>query len=190
MRQLHGPFRLRKFRQSAQGKADAVGLGFEHAEGDILTILNADLTVRPEDLPRFVQAMADGRGEFVNGCRLAYPRSPAAMPALNTAANRFFAAVFPWLLRQRLKVTLCSTKVIWKVDYEYLKTGCSYFGNFDPFGDFDLLFGASTLSLKRVEVPVGYQERSYGTSNIAHVKEVLIMARMCVYAARKLRFIA
>ena len=184
-----GPLRLRKFRQSGKGKADAVWLGFEQAEGDVLMILDADLTVRPEDLPRFAQAMADGRGEFVNGCRLVYPRSWDAMPPLNTAANRLFAAVFSWLLRQRLKDTLCGTKVIWKHDYARLKAGRSYFGDFDPFGDFDLLFGASKLNLKIVEVPVRYQERSYGSSNIAHVKEGLILARMCLYAARKLRFI-
>jgi SAM-dependent methyltransferase len=184
-----GPLRLRKFRQSGKGKADAVWLGFEQAEGDVLMILDADLTVRPEDLPRFAQAMADGRGEFVNGCRLVYPRSWEAMPPLNTAANRFFAAVFSWLLRQRLKDTLCGTKVIWRDDYRRLKEGRSYFGDFDPFGDFDLLFGASKLNLKIVEVPVRYQERSYGSSNIAHVKEGLILVRMCLYAARKLRFI-
>jgi len=184
-----GPLRLRKFRQTGKGKADAVWLGFEQAEGDVLMILDADLTVRPEDLPRFAQAMAEGRGEFVNGCRLVYPRSWAAMPPLNTAANRFFAAAFSWLLRQRLKDTLCGTKVIWKHDYQRLKAGRSYFGDFDPFGDFDLLFGASKLNLKIVEVPVRYQERSYGSSNIAHVKEGLILARMCLVAARKLRFI-
>jgi len=184
-----GPLRLRKFRQSGKGKADAVWLGFDQAEGEVLMILDADLTVRPEDLPRFAQAMADGRGEFVNGCRLVYPRSWEAMPPLNTAANRFFAAVFSWLLRQRLKDTLCGTKVIWKQDYERLKAGRSYFGDFDPFGDFDLMFGASKLNLKIVEVPVRYQERSYGSSNIAHVKEGLILAQMCLYAARKLRFI-
>jgi SAM-dependent methyltransferase len=184
-----GPFQLKRFRQSGKGKADAVWLGFEQASGEILMILDADLTVRPEDLPRFVQAMADGRGEFVNGCRLVYPRSHAAMPPLNTAANRFFAGVFSWLLRQRLKDTLCGTKVIWKADYERLKAGRSYFGDFDPFGDFDLLFGASKLNLKIVEVPVRYQERSYGSSNIAHVKEGLILARMCGTAARTLRFI-
>jgi len=187
--EYQGPLRLKKFRQSGKGKADAVWLGFEQAEGEVLMILDADLTVRPEDLPRFAQAMADGRGEFVNGCRLVYPRSWAAMPPLNTAANRFFAAVFSWLLRQRLKDTLCGTKVIWKTDYERLKAGRAYFGDFDPFGDFDLLFGASKLNLKIVEVPVRYQERSYGSSNIAHFREGLILAGMCVYAARKLRFI-
>lgn len=184
-----GPLQLLKFRQTGKGKADAVWLGFEQARGDILMILDADLTVRPEDLPRFVQAMADGRGEFVNGCRLVYPRSWAAMPPLNTAANRFFAAAFSWLLRQRLKDTLCGTKVIWRQDYERLKAGRSYFGDFDPFGDFDLLFGASKLNLKIVEVPVRYQERTYGSSNIAHFKEGLILGQMCAYAARKLRFI-
>jgi glycosyltransferase involved in cell wall biosynthesis len=184
-----GPMRLKKFRQTGKGKADAVWLGFDQAEGDVLMILDADLTVRPEDLPRFAQAMADGRGEFVNGCRLVYPRSWEAMPPLNTAANRFFAAAFSWLLRQRLKDTLCGTKAIRKDDYKRLKAGRSYFGDFDPFGDFDLLFGASKLNLKIVEVPVRYQERTYGSSNIAHVKEGLILVQMCLYAARKLRFI-
>ena len=183
-----GPLRLRALRQSGRGKADAVWLGFDQAEGDVLMILDADLTVRPEDLPRFYKALAEGRGEFVNGCRLVYPRTSAAMPPLNTAANRFFAAAFSWLLRQRLKDTLCGTKVIWKADYERLKAGRAYFGDFDPFGDFDLLFGASKLNLKIVEVPVRYQERTYGSSNIAHVKEGLILARMCLYAAQKLRF--
>ncbi len=183
-----GPLQLRALRQSGRGKADAVWLGFDQAEGEVLMILDADLTVRPEDLPRFYKALAEGRGEFVNGCRLVYPRSSVAMPPLNTAANRFFAAAFSWLLRQRLKDTLCGTKVIWKADYERLKAGRAYFGDFDPFGDFDLLFGAAKLNLKIVEVPVRYQERSYGSSNIAHVKEGLILARMCLYAAQKLRF--
>ncbi|MEA5415253.1 glycosyltransferase [Synechococcus sp. BA-132 BA5] len=183
-----GPLQLRALRQSGRGKADAVWLGFDQAEGEVLMILDADLTVRPEDLPRFYKALAEGRGEFVNGCRLVYPRTSAAMPPLNTAANRFFAAAFSWLLRQRLKDTLCGTKVIWKADYERLKAGRAYFGDFDPFGDFDLLFGAAKLNLKIVEVPVRYQERSYGSSNIAHVKEGLILARMCLYAAQKLRF--
>lgn len=183
-----GPFQLRAVRQQGRGKADAVWLGFEQAQGEVLVILDADLTVQPEDLPRFIQALADGRGEFVNGCRLVYPRSDLAMPPLNRAANCFFAAVFSWLLRRRLKDTLCGTKVIWKSDYERLRAGGSSFRDFDPFGDFALLFGASRLNLKIVEVPVRYQARSYGTSNIAHVKEGLILARMCAYAARKLRF--
>lgn len=184
-----GPLRLKALRQSGKGKADAVWLGFEQAEGEVLMILDADLTVRPEDLPRFYAALANGRGEFVNGCRLVYPRSRAAMPPLNTAANRFFAFVFSWLLRQPLKDTLCGTKVLWKEDYQRLKAGRRYFGDFDPFGDFDLLFGAAKLNLKIVEVPVRYQERTYGSSNIAHVKEGLILAGMCVYAAKKLRFL-
>lgn len=184
-----GPLRLSKYQQTGKGKADAVWLGFEKASADILMILDADLTVRPEDLPRFYEALETAKGEFVNGCRLVYPRSHAAMPLLNTAANRFFAAVFSWLLRQRLKDTLCGTKVLWKKDYLAIKQNRAYFGDFDPFGDFDLLFGASKLHLKVVEVPIRYQERSYGASNIAHFREGMILAAMCVHAAKKLRFL-
>ena len=111
------------------------------------------------------------------------------MPILNTLANRFLAGVFSWLLRQRLKDTLCGTKVLWKKDYLQIKEGRKYFGDFDPFGDFDLLFGASKLNLKIVEVPIRYQQRTYGSSNISHVKEGFVLLRMCLVAAKKLRFI-
>ncbi len=184
-----GQLHLSKYRQTGSGKANAVWHGFEKSTGDILIILDADLTVRPEDLPIFVKTLVDGNGDFVNGCRLVYPRTKNAMPLLNTMANRFFAAAFSWLLRQRLKDTLCGTKVLWRKDYDDIKHGRKYFGDFDPFGDFDLLFGASKLNLKIVEVPIRYQERQYGSSNISHVKEGLILAKMCLVAAQKLRFI-
>ena len=184
----NGPLSLKRYKQLGKGKADAVWLGFEKANGDILIILDADLTVRPEDLPRFVNSIQSGTADFINGCRLVYPRTNQAMPLLNTLANRFFASVFSWLLRQRLKDTLCGTKVIWKKDYQDLKKGRKYFGDFDPFGDFDLLFGASKLNLKISEIPIRYQERTYGESNISHIKEGLILAKMCIVAAKKLRF--
>tara|TARA_Y100001968_G_scaffold110290_1_gene99837 strand:+ start:12454 stop:13845 length:1392 start_codon:yes stop_codon:yes gene_type:complete len=185
----NGNLKLTHYKQEGKGKADAVWLGFDKAKGDILIILDADLTVSPEDLPRFVQTMIEGNGDFINGCRLVYPRSTKAMPFFNTLANRFFASVFSWLLRQRLKDTLCGTKVLWSKDYEDIKNGRKYFGDFDPFGDFDLLFGASKLNLKIVEVPIRYQEREYGASNISHIKEGFVLAKMCIVAAKKLRFI-
>jgi SAM-dependent methyltransferase len=183
-----GPFTLKALQQTGKGKADAVRLGFDQATGDILMILDADLTVPPEDLPHFVEVMASGRGEFVNGSRLVYPRSRQAMPWLNTMANKFFALMFSFLLEQTLKDTLCGTKVIWRDDYQRLAAGRSYFGDFDPFGDFDLLFGAAKLNLQIVEVPIRYQPRTYGSSNIAHVKEGLVLLKMCLYASRKLKF--
>lgn len=185
-----GTMTLKALQQSGKGKADAVRLGFAEASGDILLILDADLTVPPEDLPAFVEVIASSRGEFINGSRLVYPRSLEAMPWLNTLANKFFALVFSFLLGQTLKDTLCGTKVLWRQDYERIAAGRSYFGEFDPFGDFDLLFGATKLSLQIVEVPVRYQPRSYGQSNIAHVREGLILLKMCFYASRKLKFLS
>ena len=183
-----GPLTVVTCQQSGRGKADAVRLGFAKASGDILMILDADLTVMPEDLPKFYDAIASGRGEFINGSRLVYARSREAMPGLNTLANKFFALTFSWLLGQRLKDTLCGTKVLTRRAYERVAAGRAYFGEFDPFGDFDLLFGAAKLNLKIVEVPVRYQERVYGSSNIAHFREGLILARMCLFAAGKLKF--
>ena len=187
-RDYRGPFSLKAFQQTGKGKADAVRLGFEQATGDVLMILDADLTVPPEDLPHFVEVLRSGWGEFANGSRLMYPRSNAAMPWLNTLANKCFALMFSFLLEQPLKDTLCGTKVLWRDDYHRIAAGRSYFGDFDPFGDFDLLFGAAKLNLQIVEVPIRYQPRTYGSSNIAHVKEGLVLLKMCLYACRKLKF--
>ena len=184
-----GEFTLQAFQQTGKGKGDAVRLGFEKATGDILIILDADLTVQPEELVNFVSAIVSGRGEFINGSRLVYPYSQAAMPWLNTLANKFFALVFSFLLGQNIKDTLCGTKVLWRDDYLRIVANRSYFGDFDPFGDFDLLFGAAKLNLHIVEVPVRYQPRTYGESNIAHVREGLVLLRMCLYAAQKIKFV-
>jgi len=135
-----------------------------------------------------VEVLASGRGEFINGSRLVYPRSKTAMPWLNTLANKIFALLFSFLLEQPLKDTLCGTKVLWRQDYQRIAQGRAYFGEFDPFGDFDLLFGAAKLNLQIVEVPIRYQPRSYGQSNIAHVREGLVLLRMALYAGQKLKF--
>ncbi len=184
-----GEFTLQAFQQLGKGKGDAVRLGFEKATGDILIILDADLTVQPEELVNFVKAIVSGRGEFINGSRLVYPYAQAAMPWLNTLANKFFALVFSFLLGQNIKDTLCGTKVLWRDDYLRIVANRSYFGDFDPFGDFDLLFGAAKLNLHIVEVPVRYQPRTYGESNIAHVREGLVLLKMCLYAAQKIKFV-
>ncbi len=187
--EYQGDFILKAFQQTGKGKGDAVRLGFDRATGDILIILDADLTVQPEELVNFVEAIVSGRGEFINGSRLVYPYSQAAMPWLNTLANKFFALVFSFLLGQNIKDTLCGTKVLWREDYLRICANRSYFGEFDPFGDFDLLFGAAKLNLHIVEVPVRYQPRTYGESNIAHFREGLVLLKMCLYAAQKIKFV-
>jgi ubiquinone/menaquinone biosynthesis C-methylase UbiE len=186
--QGHPQFTLKALQQQGKGKADAVRLGFAQATGDILMILDADLTVQPEDLTHFYEVIASDRGEFINGSRLVYPRSGKAMPWLNNWANKFFSLAFSFLLGQSIKDTLCGTKVLRREDYEKIAAGRSYFGEFDPFGDFDLLFGATKLGLHLVDVPVRYQPRTYGSSNIAHVREGLILLKMCLYASRKIKF--
>ncbi len=184
-----GGWDIRTLKQTGKGKGDAVRAAFAEAKGDILMILDADLTVAPEDLLKFFEAIASGRGEFINGSRLIYPRSRSAMPWLNTLANKFFGAVFSYLLDQRLKDTLCGTKVLWRTDYEKIAAGRAYFGDFDPFGDFDLLFGAAKLNIQIVEVPIRYQPRTYGQSNIRHFREGMVLLGMCAFASRKIKFI-
>jgi SAM-dependent methyltransferase len=176
-------------RQTGIGKADAVRLGFAKARGDVLMILDADLTVPPEDLPRFYEALVSGKGEFINGVRLVYPMEKEAMRTLNFLGNKFFSLAFSWLLGQSIKDTLCGTKVLWKKDYEQIAANRSYFGDFDPFGDYDLIFGAAKLNRKIIDLPIRYRERTYGTTNISRWKHGLLLLRMVAFAARRIKFV-
>lgn len=179
----------RVLRQSGRGKGNAVRLGFKEATGDVLIILDADLTVAPEDLPRFVEALISRRGEFINGVRLVYPLENQSMRLLNMIGNKFFSLAFSWLLNQPIKDTLCGTKVLWKRDYETIAKNRQYFGNFDPFGDFDLLFGAARLNFKIVDLPVRYRSRTYGVTNIDRWRQGLLLLKMVIFAARRIKFI-
>ena len=175
--------------QTGRGKGDAVRMGFAAATGDILMILDADLTMPPEELPKFYDVLASGRAEFANGCRLVYPMDEEAMQFLNLCANKSFGLIFTWLLGQPVKDTLCGTKVLSRLHYEKVAANRAYFGDFDPFGDFDLLFGAAKLNLKIADVPIRYRERTYGTTNIQRWRHGWLLLKMVIFAARKLKFV-
>ena len=178
----------RLLKQTGVGKGNAVREGFDRASCDILMILDADLTVPPEDLSRFYAALCSRKGEFINGVRLVYPMEKRAMQFANLVANKFFGLAFSWLLGQRVKDTLCGTKVLWRSDYQLIAANRSYFGDFDPFGDFDLLFGAAKLNLKIADLPIHYRERRYGATNIQRWRHGWLLLRMVVFAARRLKF--
>ena len=180
---------IRVMRQGGKGKGNAVREGFEAAHGEVLMILDADLTTPPEDLPKFYRALARNSGEFINGCRLVYPMEKEAMRFLNYLANKFFGLFFTYLLGQRIKDTLCGTKVLFASDYRRINQNRSYFGDFDPFGDFDLLFGAAKLNLKITEIIVHYKDREYGTTQISRFKHGWLLVKMSLFAARKIKFI-
>lgn len=187
VRDAYPDWDIKVMRQPGKGKGDAVRAGFAAARGDILIILDADLTVPPETMGKFYQAMASGKGEFVNGTRLVYPMAAEAMRFLNFLANRAFARIFSYLLNQRFTDTLCGTKVLWRKDYEEIVANRHYFGDFDPFGDFDLIFGAAKLNLKIVEIPVRYADRSYGETQISRFTHGWLLARMVIFAWKKLK---
>jgi SAM-dependent methyltransferase len=180
---------LRFFRQPGHGKGDAVRAAFARAQGEVLLILDSDMGVAPEDIPKFVELIASGRAQFANGSRMVYPMQGKAMRFLNMLANRFFAALFSWLLGQQVRDTLCGTKALWRDDYERIAAARSYFGEFDPFGDFDLLFGAARLGLHIRDVPVRYHARQYGSTNISRFRHGWLLLRMSSFAARKLLFV-
>ncbi len=181
--------RIHVARQDGEGKGDAVRKGFALARNEILMILDADLSVAPEELVRFYKAITSGKGEFINGSRLVYPMEKQAMRFFNVLGNKCFAVMFSFVLGQRFKDTLCGTKVLTRENYQRLTAHRQYFGDFDPFGDFDLLFGAARMALRIVEVPVHYRERTYGQTNIQRWRHGVILARMLWFAALRIKFL-
>lgn len=180
---------IRVLKQSGKGKGNAVREAFAEATGDLLFILDADLTVPPEELPKFYEVARSGQADFVNGVRLVYPMEANAMRFFNMLGNLFFSRAFTWLLGQRIKDTLCGTKVLFRDDYQKIAENRKYFGDFDPFGDFDLLFGAAKLNMKIVDLPIRYKARTYGDTNIDRWRHGMILLRMVAFAARRLKFI-
>lgn len=180
---------IKVMRQPGKGKADAVFTAFDAARGDVLIILDADLTMPPEQIPKFIEALLAGKGEFVNGSRLVYPMDDGAMRFLNLIANKIFSYLFSWLLNQRYTDTLCGTKVLRRSDYQRLKAGKAYFGDFDPFGDFDLIFGASKLNLKSVDLPIRYAARTYGETQISRFRHGWMLLKMVAFAFLKIKAI-
>jgi SAM-dependent methyltransferase len=189
VRAAHPELRIKILQQTGRGKGNAVREGFAVAEGDILMILDADLTMPPEELPKFYEAVASNRTEFANGSRLVYPMEKRAMQFLNMCANKTFGLLFTWMLGQPLKDTLCGTKVLRREDYDKIVANRAYFGDFDPFGDFDLLFGASKLNLKIADIPIRYRERTYGSTNIQRWSHGWLLLRMVIFAAKRVKFV-
>jgi SAM-dependent methyltransferase len=180
---------IKTLKQQSKGKGGAVREAFAAASGDILFILDADLTMPPEELPKFYEAARSGTAEFVNGVRLVYPMEQEAMQFLNMIANKGFGITFSWLLGQNIKDTLCGTKVLFRADYEAIARNRAYFGDFDPFGDFDLIFGAAKLNLKMIDLPIRYRARTYGETNIHRWSHGWLLLRMVFFAARRMKFL-
>lgn len=179
---------IKVYKQMGRGKANAVHLGFAKSSGDVLVILDADLTVPPEDLPRFVEPLRSGIADFTHGDRLTYPMEGQAMQFLNMIANKFFGLSFTFVLGQDFKDTLCGTKVLWRSDWEKILALRSYFGDFDPFGDFELLFGSIKLNHKMVQIPIHYKARTYGETNIQRWHHGWILLKMLGFASPRMKF--
>ncbi len=179
---------IKLLQQSGKGKGNAVREAFEVATGEILMILDADLTMPPQELPKFYDALRYNKGEFINGSRLVYPMDKQAMRFLNLLGNKFFGIFFTFLLGQRLKDTLCGTKVLYKKDYDLIARNRHFFGDFDPFGDFDLIFGAAKLNMKISEIIIRYRDREYGSTQISRFSHGWLLIKMTLFAARKLKF--
>jgi ubiquinone/menaquinone biosynthesis C-methylase UbiE len=182
-----GQWDIKVMKQDGKGKGDAVRKGFAAAKNDVLMILDADLTMPPEALPKYHAVIESGKAEFVNGTRLVYPMEHEAMRPLNFIANRCFAYLFSYLVNTRLTDTLCGTKVLLRRDYEVLARERSYFGNFDPFGDFDLIFGAAKQNLKIIETPIHYKARTFGETQISRFRDGWLLLKMVWFAYRKLK---
>ncbi|MFO7569096.1 MAG: glycosyltransferase [Smithellaceae bacterium] len=171
-------YRIKALRQNREGKNDAVKLGLSHAEGDLYVILDADLTMPPEQMQQFYEIYCDGIADFVNGSRLVYPMEKEAMRFLNRLGNVFFAKMLSHILDARLSDSLCGTKLFSRHDYRLIQLWQKDFGKFDPFGDFELLFPAAVLSIGIIDVPIRYRSRTYGSTNISRFRHGLMLFKM------------
>lgn len=178
MGNYRGNLKIKAIKQNGKGKADAVRLGFSEAEGDLLTILDADLTMPPEMLERFYFAYCDGHADFINGSRLVYPMEGEAMRFLNRLGNVFFAKLLTWILDVHVGDSLCGTKLLSRHDYQRMVSWRKDFGDFDPFGDFELIFPAAVLGLEIIDIPIHYHKRTYGNTNISRFSHGLMLLRM------------
>lgn len=188
MRALHPDKDIRLVAGPGICKAQNVWAGFRAATGDVLMILDADLTTMPEELPYFLELLCNGRAEFVNGSRLVYAMPVGAMKGTNMLGNKFFSLLFSYLLDQRVKDTLCGTKALWRADWQRIEPMLDSWGTPDRWGDYELLFGAAKLNLRIRDLPVHYQERIYGSTKMTKVfKNGLVMLRMCFYGFLRLK---
>ncbi len=183
-----GPLQVRALQQTGRGKWDAVQAGFAAATGDVLVIQDADLTAPPEDLPKFFEAIASGAAEFANGSRLVYPMEKEAMRFLNLLGNKFFALALTFVLGQPVKDSLCGTKMLLRRDYERIQARIAALGDFDPFGDFNLLFGAALLKLRIRDIPVRYKDRTYGSTNISRFRHGALLLKMTLFGLFRVKF--
>ena len=183
----HNIVTIRAFQQTGKGKSDAVRLGFTEAKNELLIILDADLTMPPEMLERFYQAYCAGHGDFINGTRLVYPMEGEAMRFLNRLGNIFFAKTLSWVLDERIGDSLCGTKLVARHDYQRMVNWRQDFGDFDPFGDFELLFPAAVMGLGIVDIPIRYLDRTYGSTNISRFHHGLMLFRMTIIGFFKLK---
>jgi len=180
-------YKIKAFKQTGKGKADAVRLGFSHATSDLLTILDADLTMPPELLGRFYEAYCQGLADFVNGSRLVYPMEGEAMRFLNRLGNIFFAKALSSVLDARIGDSLCGTKLVARHDYQRMIAWRKDFGDFDPFGDFELLFPAAILGMSIVDIPIRYRARTYGSTNINRFRHGLMLLKMTLTGLFRIR---
>ena len=182
-----GPLTIKRIKQTGKGKGNAVREGFAEAEGELLTILDADLTMPPQLMPRFYEAYLEGHGEIINGSRLLYPMEGEAMRTLNWFGNVFFAKALSYVLGIRLSDSLCGTKLLTKTDYQRMVLWREEFGDFDPFGDFEILFPAAALGLKVIDIPIRYKDRTYGETNISRFSHGLMLLKMVIVGLIKIR---
>jgi hypothetical protein len=184
----HPPLKIEALRPSDRGKGDAELAELAAAASDVLTALEADPTTPHEELPKVYEVIASGKAELADGVSLIYPTSQRAMQFLYLRAKNSFGLIFSWLLCPPAKDTLWGTEVLRRAQYENIAANRTYFGDFDPLGDFDLGFGAATQNLKIADTPIRHRERTHGETNIQRRRHGWLLLRTVIFPPSKLKF--
>ncbi len=165
------PFEVKVIKQTGKGKANAVWEAVEEASKEVIIILDADISVNPETIVQFNSVIDTGKASFVNGTRLIYGMESGAMRIVNNLGNRIFQYIVSIIIGQKITDSLCGTKVFFRKDFNKIKLWKELVQMKDPFGDFDMIFTAGYFGLKILEIPVRYQARVYGVTQIKRFRD-------------------
>jgi len=175
-------FQVTSFIQSGKGKANAVWEAIQKSSGDVLAILDADISVDPETIPDFFEIIDSNNADFVNGTRLIYQMEKGAMRYINHLGNRLFQFFVGGIVSYPLTDSLCGTKVFKRELYDDLIWWQKKLKYSDPFGDFDLIFTAAFTGRKIIEYPIHYRSRTYGSTQISRFKDGFKLIKYLIYS--------
>ena len=164
-----------------KGKSRAVDVGVKNSSGDYCIILDADITVKVEDLDLFYHAIKNNNADLINGSRLIYKVERKSMRILNYFGNIFFSIIVSYISEKYVSDVLCGTKCFKRKSWNKYEDFRQKYQLNDIWGDFNIIFASSFIGEKIIDLPVRYYERVQGVSKMGkRFFNFLNMTKVCL----------